>query len=237
MIAGPNASGKTTLTRHLRSRGLRFGYYVNADDLEAELSITGNLYFGRYQLTVDTPAFTSFFTAHPLCPPSSTGQIEIDNNILYADQPTVSGYFAAILADFIRQQLLMAGFSFSFETVMSSADKINLLRTAKEKGYRTYLYYICTNDAQINKVRAARRKESGGHHVPEEKITPRYDRSLDLLLDAINVSDRAYLFDNSDTSHILIAEVTGGKTIELKTHEIPEWFTKAVYEKITPQEN
>ena len=232
MIAGPNASGKTTITGYLRKRNLHLGYYINADDLEAELAQTGNLYFGRYQISVDTSEIISFFTAHPLYQPLSTMYVEVDGNILYAEQPGITGYFAAILADFIRQKLLQARVSFTFETVMSSADKIHLLRTAKEKGYRTYLYYICTDNVQINISRAADRKETGGHNVPEDKIAPRYDRSLDLLIDAIKLSDRAYIFDNSGVRHLFIAEVTGGRTIELKTRKIPGWFTKAVYEKI-----
>jgi len=233
MIAGPNASGKTTLTRHLIALGLKLGHYINADDLEAELALTGNLDFSRYQITVDGSKFNAFFKNHPLCPSTFIMPVEVDRNILYSEQRNITGYFAAILADFIRQQLLKAGLSFTFETVMSSIDKINFLRTAREKGYRTYLYYICTDDVQINIDRAANREKSGGHTVPEEKISPRYDRSLDLLLDAIKLSDRSYLFDNSDTKHTFIAEVTRGKTIELKIQKIPDWFMKAVYKKIS----
>lgn len=144
------------------------------------------------------------------------------------------GYFSAILADFIRQQFLTICRSFTFETVMSSPDKIELLKAAKGTGFRTYLYYISTDDVIINKNRAANREKLGGHSVPPDKIEPRYERSLDLLLDAIKQSDRAYLFDNSGSEHILIAEVTDGKIIELKSRQIPGWFIKAIYEKISP---
>jgi len=202
MVAGPNASGKTTLTRHLQALDLKLGYYVNADDLEAELSKTGNLTFNRYQIEVSASNLNNFFNSHPLCPPGYTFNVEVDNNILYSEQQAITGYFAAILADFIRRQLLTARSSFTFETVMSSPDKIHLLKSAKEKGFRVYLYYICTDDVQINIDRAVNRRKSGGHSVPEEKIPPRYDRSLNLLLDAIKLADRAYLFDNSDVSHI-----------------------------------
>jgi predicted ABC-type ATPase len=78
----------------------------------------------------------------------------------------------------------------------------------------------------------ANRVTLGGHGVPEDKIEPRYDRSLSLLLEAIKLTDRAYLFDNSGAEHVLIAEVTEGRKIELKTHDIPGWFIKSVYEKI-----
>src|ERR1700692_325435 len=37
MVAGPNASGKTTLTRWLRERRVEFGEYINPDDIAREL--------------------------------------------------------------------------------------------------------------------------------------------------------------------------------------------------------
>ncbi|TLT00789.1 hypothetical protein [Aliarcobacter cibarius] len=47
-------------------------------------------------------------------------------------------------ADFIRKKLLEYKKSFTFETVMSSYDKIELLKVSKSLGYRNYLYYIST---------------------------------------------------------------------------------------------
>lgn len=143
----------------------------------------------------------------------------------------VDGYFAAILSDYIRQNLLHQKESFSFETVMSGEDKIRLMQKAHVQGYRNYLYYICTDDVLINKERIAGRILMGEHAVPEDKIASRYIRSLSLLLDAIKASDRAYLFDNSGKSHELIAEVTEG-TIDIKKELIPGWFIEAVINKL-----
>jgi predicted ABC-type ATPase len=47
---------------------------------------------------------------------------------------------ASAISDYIRQQLLDAGISFTFETVMSDRSKIELLALAKAKGYRVYVY-------------------------------------------------------------------------------------------------
>ena len=38
MVAGPNGSGKTTLTASLRQSGVNLGFYINPDDIAAELS-------------------------------------------------------------------------------------------------------------------------------------------------------------------------------------------------------
>jgi predicted ABC-type ATPase len=37
MIAGPNGSGKTSLTRWLRQHDIEFGEYINPDDIASDL--------------------------------------------------------------------------------------------------------------------------------------------------------------------------------------------------------
>src|SRR5690606_9510281 len=96
----------------------------------------------------------------------------------------VNAYFASVAADFLRQKLLERRVSLSFETVMSSPDKVALLAQAQALGYRTYLYYVATDDPAINVARVQARVQLGGHDVPEGKIPQRYYRSLDLLLGA-----------------------------------------------------
>ena len=73
--------------------------------------------------------------------------------------------------------------------------------------------------------RVALRVSQGGHEVPPEKITSRYDRSLRQLSKAIQLSHRAHLFDNSGKMHRLIAEYEGGKLIQA-SNDLPGWFGK-----------
>ena len=146
----------------------------------------------------------------------------------------VNAYFASVTADFLRRKLMQSGISFSFETVMSSPDKVALLKTAQELGYRTYLYYIATEDPEINLARVKARVSQGGHDVPADKIVSRYVRSLDLLLPAIKHSNRAYLFDNSRQGgqHLWVAEITDGRNLEIKCDPMPLWFEKAVWSQV-----
>ena len=146
---------------------------------------------------------------------------------------SVNAYFASVAADFIRQKLLQAKTSFTFETVMSSPDKVALLHKAQQYGYRTYLYYVATEDPEINISRVRYRVKMGGHPVPVDKIVSRYFRSLDLLREAIRYSNRAYIFDNSGSQQVFVAEITEGHQLELKTEKIPNWFKHAVLDKIS----
>ena len=126
--------------------------------------------------------------------------------------------------------------TFTFETVMSHPDKIELLHKAQRSGFRTYLYYVATEAPEINISRVENRVSSGGHPVPRDKIIERYHRSLDLLADAVQHTDRAYIFDNSSHEKVWVAEITGGNDLEMKTDTMPYWFKLALWDKFVPPE-
>lgn len=162
--------------------------------------------------------------------------LRLDAGKLSFQRVEVNSYLAAATADFIRHKLCESGTSFTFETVMSSTDKAAFLKKAQEKGFRTYLYYVATEDPIINISRVRNRVRLGGHPVPEDKIISRYRKSLGLLADAIRYTNRAYIFDNSKHKHIWLAEVTDGEVLEMKTDRMPVWFKKAVWDKLRPAE-
>jgi predicted ABC-type ATPase len=119
--------------------------------------------------------------------------------------------------------------------VLSHPSKLDLIKTAKSKGYRIYLYYIATESVEININRVAIRVSQQGHPVPEAAIRNRYTKSLNLLYDTIKLSDRAYIFDNSGKESLYVAEITNGEDVELqcKTDEVPNWFIKYVIDRAT----
>jgi len=108
---------------------------------------------------------------------------------------------------------------------------LGVYEKAQQAGFRTYLYFVATEDPQINVSRVQHRVETGGHSVPPDKIVSRYARSLDLLSDAVTYANRAYIFDNSGHARVWIAEVTEGESIEIKTDQMPAWFKTALWDK------
>jgi predicted ABC-type ATPase len=235
VFAGPNGSGKSTIKDILPSDLL--GYYLNPDDLEKALRISPFLDLNSFQLTVSTQAFQDFLKASTLIRKlgvlSTVQKISVVENVLDVSNVPINAYLASVLVDFLRSKLIKVGQPFTFETVMSAADKLEVLKQAKTRGFRNYLYYIATEDPIINVARVKHRVNSGGHPVPEDKIISRYYRSLDHLFDAIQLTERAYLFDNSGETRVWVAEVTGGKKIELKTKDVPNWFIRYVENKIS----
>lgn len=233
MFAGPNGSGKSTI-KDVIPAGL-LGFYVNPDEIEK--IIRKQLYFDLRVFNVKTTAdaILEFFCTSNLL--INAGLLPQAKKLTFSDDRLdfatveVNSYFASVLSDFIRKKFLECDVSFTFETVMSSDDKVAFLKMAQERGFRTYLYYVSTSDPMINVARVKYRVSTGGHSVPKDKIIDRYHRSLGLLFDAVKFSTRAYVFDNSDKTLLLVAEVTGGKVLEMKTEEMPIWFKTTLWDK------
>ncbi len=237
MFAGPNGSGKSTFKSLIRPELV--GIYINPDEIEKGIRDCDFLDLAYYQVSTTKQEVLNFFLRSSLL--KKADLLEDAENLCYNDGKLifrdvgVNAYFASVAADFLRHKLVETSKSFTFETVMSFPDKVELLQKAQKRGYRTYLYYVATEDPSINISRVRYRVRMGGHDVPDDKIISRYKRSLELLPQAISFTNRAYIFDNSDRAHRWVAEITNGQTLELKTEQIPSWFKIALLNKLTPE--
>lgn len=235
IFAGPNGSGKSTIFQYV-NKAIGCRCFVNADEIQKSLSEKGYLNFDKYTIIIDKDTFIEDFLrsswskiithAAEIC-----ASIHVDANRLYVDSRMVDGYFAAFVADFVRNSMLNVVEQFTIETVLSDARKLEYIRLAKQLGYRIYLYFVSTKDVEINIKRVQQRVKSGGHNVPEEKIRKRYDKALENLFETLRLCDRAYLFDNSDEEWVWLAELDGDK-LELKQDVIPDWLHTYVLSKI-----
>ena len=123
-----------------------------------------------------------------------------------AREQGMGAYDAALEAARQREACIAKRQSFAMETVMSTPEKVELMRQAKREGYHVHLEYITTQHPAINVDRIHNRVLDGGHDVPSEKILSRYDRSMKLLAGAIETTDTARIYNNSFESPVLIAE-------------------------------
>lgn len=237
MFAGPNGSGKSVLKSYLSPKLL--GVYLNPDEIQRDIERSGFLDFRVFGVSASKEEAIGFFQGSELLGReqilSQVGKLAYIDGRLDFSRVSMNAYFAAVVVDFLRRKLIENRMDFTFETVMSHPGKVELLAEARAKGYRTYLYYVATDDPQINISRVQNRVATGGHDVPSDKIEERYHRSLALLMKAIANSDRAYIFDNSTDSangeQTWLAEVTGGKEMEFKTKQIRAWFKRSVLDQ------
>ena len=230
MIAGPNGSGKSTLRLLLKPEWL--GEYVNPDELELDLLSSDGLNL-RKLFELDAEPFLQYVrTAY--IGTADLGlvlqSISFERDVLRCSVPELASHLASPLSSFVRNSLREGGVSHTFETVMSSRDKVEYLCRSREMGFRTYLYYIATEDPLINQSRIEHRVLAGGHSVPAAKVASRYSRSLSLLLDAMECSDRAFFLDNSGSEARLVAE-WDGHNLSVAA-DPPGWFGQYVLSKL-----
>jgi len=154
IVAGPNGSGKTSVTgKILKHEWVEGCEYINPDDMARDM-------FGDW----NSP-----------------------------DAVMKAVRYAAT----VREECIANGRSLIFETVLSAPDKITFVQQAKQKGYFIRLFFICTDNPQINAARVAHRVMTGGHDVPIPKIISRYYKSIANCEILAPIVDRLYAYDNS----------------------------------------
>ena len=231
MVAGPNGSGKSTLTAWLmRDYAVNFYTMLNADDVFAQVKRTG-AFFAPFPIDGENLAAYAGRTEYGDAEKARfrSGEISVDEDcVRFNSKAAVNSYTVALIVNFLQDECINRGVSFSQETVFSHPSKIAALAKAKSAGYRTYLYYIATDDPEINADRVARRYAQGGHDVPPEKVRERYSRSLANVSPALSHLSRAFFFDNSGAEMRYVASYSddGGFAIHLPKGELPKWFER-----------
>lgn len=238
-MAGPNGSGKSTVLNEVR-KNFYSGPFVNADDIEKSFQEKGLVNPAAiYDLTITDESFADFLInsgkswTEKAAKENSKISIQSSNGILVV-KSNPSPYDAALAADFIRNQLLQKGETFTFETVLSHRSKIDFLKQSQQQGFKNYLYFISTIDPAINIERVKQRVALGGHHVPEDRIEKRYYESLEVLPLIIPLCHRIYLFDNSAEERSIepVAEIENDKNLRLRTEQVPWWIQEYVVNQL-----
>lgn len=132
---------------------------------------------------------------------------------------------AAELATKMRYDCLSQKKDFVFETVFSSDEKVRFVEQAKSEGFFIRIFFVCTENPEINVKRITRRYLNGGHEVPISKIVSRYYKSLLNIGKVIPLVDRVYVYDNSveDQMPKLLYRTVDGQLFKKYVDDIPEW--------------
>lgn len=228
IIAGPNGSGKSTLVEQLKQRDdIHLGDVLNADVLLVALK---NQSVYQTDSTFDFQSLLSFVKSSTYTPAVKNHffdhSIYMKENGLYFSPQTITPEIIAVFTEYLKEHFLAQECSFSFETVFSHPSKIDFIRRAFENGYRTYLYFVATEDPNINIERVTNRVKQGGHDVPVEKICSRYNSALNNIVPTIPYLSRGYFFDNStqDMQFCLEYDANEPKIIKQHVDNLPFWL-------------
>lgn len=190
VIAGPNGSGKSSVFEHIKNfresqKAIQTGPFVNSDIIEKSFRELGIIQLDDYGLTSVHPDLINQYLEistlkNPYQPEIIKELIALDKNCLKLKGPA-SPLLGMIVSDLIREELLKRKISFTMETVFSHEDKVNFMQRAKDSGYKVYLYFVSTENPEINIKRVEGRVAAGGHDVPVNKIVDRYYRTMSNL--------------------------------------------------------
>ncbi|PAW63956.1 MAG: hypothetical protein B9S36_03550 [Verrucomicrobiia bacterium Tous-C2TDCM] len=111
--------------------------------------------------------------------------------------PSLSAFKAGRLVLEEAKSLIASGSSFGLESTLSGKTYVAMLREARERGFRVIVHYVMIGSADQAVERVKLRVKMGGHHVPEEDVIRRFDRSIrHLLEDYLPLADEWGVWDN-----------------------------------------
>lgn len=110
----------------------------------------------------------------------------------------MDNFKAAKFVDELRYKAISEKRDFTFETVLSSSYKLQILHQAKENGFFIKCVFILTADPNINVTRVRQRVVQGGHSVEPDKIRTRYYKSLANIPELLSICDILHVYDNTE---------------------------------------
>jgi predicted ABC-type ATPase len=120
-------------------------------------------------------------------------------------QPDVARIRAARIALALQDEFIDSRTSFSLETTLSGLTYFNLVRRARERGFRVHLQFFSVPAVEISIARVAHRVARGGHDVPEADIRRRYIRSHDNFFRYVRQVDDWIVWENGSTRAVAVA--------------------------------
>ena len=123
-----------------------------------------------------------------------------------------------------RARLLRAGQPFVYQD--ATIDSL-IIREAQDSGFDVKVFYIATEDPNLNMGRVLVRVNNGGAFASLARIPDDYAQSMKQLSEVKKVTDDLMLFDNTarGRGHRLVAHFQAGELMKL-ARSVPMWAQK-----------
>jgi len=114
---------------------------------------------------------------------------------------------------------------------------LNILKSAKAKGFTTELIYVGVENVDLVKDRINERVKKGGHGIPNALVDKRFEKSLHNLPTLITQFDIVHLYDNTkEFQEIYYRNKSRVKINESNTFPEFRWSKQAIKTDILNQE-
>jgi predicted ABC-type ATPase len=116
---------------------------------------------------------------------------------------------------------------FMIESNLAEQSDYDWIEMIKKHAYKVILYYLSTDDVEINVKRVKTRVLEGGHDVAESIVRHRYTNSLAYLKRKIFSFEEVYFIDNTSTTAKVYAHLNSGQIV-LEKPDPPHWINEAL---------
>lgn len=118
--------------------------------------------------------------------------------------------------------------SFMIESNLSKSSDYDWIENMQRHGYDVVLYFLGTDDTEINKDRVLTRVAQGGHDIAVPIIEQRHRMGITYLKSKVLNFTEAYLYDSSKRIPQQVAVLKQGRIIE-RINEIPLWVKETLF--------
>ncbi|MCL2579960.1 MAG: hypothetical protein FWE32_08000 [Oscillospiraceae bacterium] len=151
--------------------------------------------------------------------------VDVDKITARLGKGAIEGGKSAIA---VIDDCLAKGVSFTQESTLSGMRVERTAKIARGQDYYVRLFYVGLNTPDESIKRIKNRVEKGGHDIPSDDVTRRFNERFEALRRVLPYCDEAALFDN-ENGFIQVAEYRNGEIVPLVDTR-PAWLISLVGE-------
>ena len=108
------------------------------------------------------------------------------------------------------RECISKGVSFTQETTLSGYKTEATAKAVKELGYRVRLFYVGLDTVQESLQRIENRVRRGGHNIPHDDVTRRFEGRWEAVAKVLPYCDEAEFYDNNN-GFVMVAVYRNGE--------------------------
>jgi predicted ABC-type ATPase len=116
---------------------------------------------------------------------------------------------------------------FMIESNLAKSSDYEWIERIKKHGYEIVLFFLCTDDINVNINRIHRRVKEGGHDIPPEIVMHRYRMTLIYLKTRLRLFKEIRFINTSSDEAIEIGFIKDDTLTELFS-DSPKWFEEII---------